>query len=66
MVGNDPLNDMAAGTIGMNTFMTTEAAPLDYRSVTKGSLGGRQEEYPADFSGMLTEVLPVVRRLNGG
>lgn len=66
MVGNDSLNDMAAGAMGMNTFLTTEAMPLGYRTATKGRPGGGRERYPADFSGTLAEVLPIVVRLNGG
>lgn len=57
MVGNDAVNDMVAGTIGMKTFMTTEAGVIDYGAVTKGRNVRAGQSYPADHSGPLCEVL---------
>lgn len=66
MVGNDPVNDMAAGGIGMKTFLTTEAIPLDYRASTNGRMNRDKENYPADFTGAFADLIPTVARLNGG
>jgi FMN phosphatase YigB (HAD superfamily) len=34
MVGNDPVNDMAAGDIGMHTYLTTDAVDSNFRWAT--------------------------------
>jgi FMN phosphatase YigB (HAD superfamily) len=63
MVGNDGINDMIAGTVGLKTFQTTEAGVIDYRAVTKGRNVREGESHPADFSGPLAGVPAVVARL---
>lgn len=63
MVGNDGINDMIAGTVGLKTFQTTEAGVIDYRAVTRGRNVREGESHPADFSGPLAQVPAVVARL---
>lgn len=62
MVGNDAINDMAAGTIGMKTFLTTEAGVIDYGAVTKGRDTRAGQHYPADHSGPLADVIELMSR----
>jgi FMN phosphatase YigB (HAD superfamily) len=57
MVGNDAVNDMVAGTVGMKTFLTTEAGVIDYGAVTKGRDSRAGQHYPADHSGPLADVI---------
>lgn len=64
MVGNDSINDIAAGTTGMKTFLTTDAGPIDYRALTKGRKAKRNVNHPADFKGPLTDLIPTIARLN--
>ncbi|MFZ1985285.1 MAG: HAD family hydrolase [Desulfatitalea sp.] len=64
MVGNDRVNDMIAGSVGLKTFLATEAGVIDYRAVTKGRDPREGERHPADFSGPLAEVPAVVAQLN--
>jgi FMN phosphatase YigB (HAD superfamily) len=59
MVGNDAVNDMVAGTVGMKTFLTTEAGVIDYGAVTKGR-SIRGQSYPADHSGPLADVIELM------
>lgn len=65
MVGNDAVNDMVAGTVGMTTYLTTEAGIIDYGAVTKGRQVSRGTSHPADFSGPLSGVAEVVAKLRG-
>ncbi len=65
MVGNDGINDMIAGTVGLKTFQTTEAGVIDYRAVTKGRSLREGENHAADFSGPLSGVPAVVTQLMG-
>ncbi len=51
MVGNDPLEDMIAGKLGIKTFLAE-----DY-------LVERQESIPPDFRGQLREVVPIIKEL---
>jgi FMN phosphatase YigB (HAD superfamily) len=60
MVGNDSINDMVAGTLGMKTYLTTESEAFDYGAVTKGRSVRPGQKYPADHSGTLLAVLDVV------
>lgn len=64
MVGNDSVNDMIAGSVGLKTFLATEAGVIDYRAVTKGRDPREGEHHPADFSGPLAEVPAAVAQLN--
>ena len=63
MVGNDAVNDMVAGTVGMKTYLTTEAGKIDYGAVTKGRNVRRGESHTADFSGPLAGVPAAVAQL---
>ena len=63
MVGNDAVNDMVAGAVGLKTFMTTEAGQIDYGAVSKGRNIRPGKCYPADFSGPLSQVAAVVDQL---
>jgi FMN phosphatase YigB (HAD superfamily) len=65
MVGNDQINDMVAGTLGMKTYLTTESEVFDYGAVTKGRPVRPGQKYPADHSGTLLEVIDVVARTCG-
>ena len=49
MIGNDPVNDMVAGEIGMRTFLTTEAGQIDYASLA--------------LTGLRTKPLPVPEQM---
>jgi FMN phosphatase YigB (HAD superfamily) len=65
MVGNDPVNDMAAGRVGMKTYLTDDAELLKFRSTTSTS-NERDSAISAlkpDFSGPFSGVLPVVKAL---
>lgn len=67
MVGNDAVNDMAAGDLGITTFLTTEADPgnTDYSRVTNGRNERAGQKRRPDFSGRLADILPVVETLRG-
>jgi len=67
MVGNDGVNDMAAGDLGMTTFLTTEADPgnTDYSRLTDGRNVRAGKGRRPDFSGPLADLLPVVAQLRG-
>ncbi|MFH1985378.1 MAG: HAD family hydrolase [Pseudomonadota bacterium] len=64
MVGNDPVNDMAAAVAGMSTYLTTDGRESDFTSLTAGA--GAAAPYIPDFSGPLSGVLDVVARLQNG
>jgi len=68
MVGNDPVNDMAAGKAGLKTFRTTDADAIDYSSLTLTD--EQRQRDPAslpvpDFKGPLADVAGVVADLLG-
>jgi FMN phosphatase YigB (HAD superfamily) len=61
MVGNDPVNDMAAGVAGLHTYLTTDAAPPDYTSLIPADDRRRNAPPPApDHTGPLRGVIPVI------
>jgi len=64
MVGNDPINDMAAGRTGMKTYLTTDGKRVDYASL---QMTVDREHPPApiqpDFSGKFREITRVIARL---
>jgi FMN phosphatase YigB (HAD superfamily) len=62
MVGNDRGNDMAAGRIGMRTYLTTDADSADFASLTLTArdIPGLPEP---DFSGPFQDVARIVRKL---
>jgi len=63
MVGNDPVNDMVVGTIGMKTYLVTDsdAAGLE---VSRTTYGVPPSGIPKpDFEGSLTEVPAAVKAL---
>jgi FMN phosphatase YigB (HAD superfamily) len=68
MVGNDPVNDMAAAGAGLRTYRTTDAEVVDYASLT---LTDEQRNNPIraipepDFKGPFSGVADVVERLMG-
>ena len=66
MVGNDPLNDMAAGLVGMRTYLTDDAARRNCGSLALTRDGQRPAppEIPQpDFQGPLAGVPEALRRL---
>ena len=66
MVGNDAVNDMAAARIGMRTYLTTEAGPIDYRALgpARRRSAGASADIPApDFHGPFASVMNAVERL---
>ena len=67
MVGNDPVNDMAAGAAGLRTFLTLEADSFVSPSIslTDAPGGGRLEIPAPDYSGPFREVPSAVSRLRG-
>ncbi|RJQ84273.1 MAG: HAD family hydrolase [Desulfobacteraceae bacterium] len=65
MVGNDRVNDMVAGTLGIKTFLTTEAGAIDYGAVTKGRDIRAGQSYAADHSGPLADVVDFLARAVG-
>ncbi len=66
MVGNDPVNDMAAAGAGLRTYRTTDAEMVDFASLT---LTDEQRNNPLrvipepDFKGPFSGVADVVERL---
>jgi FMN phosphatase YigB (HAD superfamily) len=68
MVGNDPVNDMAAGRLGMRTFLTTDAGPSDAASLALSREiqdRGVPDAWPHDDSGRLAELPGFVKKLAG-
>jgi FMN phosphatase YigB (HAD superfamily) len=66
MVGNDPVNDMAAGLEGMHTYLTTDASRKDWGALalTREPRPVMPPEMPApEFQGPLEGVPEVLRRL---
>jgi FMN phosphatase YigB (HAD superfamily) len=66
MVGNDPINDMAAGAIGMHTFLTTDGQTGHSASITDGnpanSPANRKWPKP-EFTGRFAQIPDAVGRL---
>lgn len=67
MVGNDPVNDMAAAAAGMATYLTTDGLESHFTSLTAGAgpLAGASGERICDFSGPLSGVWNAVETLLG-
>jgi HAD superfamily hydrolase (TIGR01549 family) len=67
MVGNDPVNDMVAGEIGMKTFLVNNSVESEELSVSEDLRKYSQTEISkADFAGPLSEVPEVIHRLQSG
>ena len=68
MVGNDPANDMAAGRLGMKTFLTTDGATSDPASLAL-SREIQNENNPEicspDYIGSLADLPETVKKLIG-
>jgi FMN phosphatase YigB (HAD superfamily) len=67
MVGNDPVNDMAAGSIGMTTYQTTDAQESHFASLTTGdtatnSTAGAFADYRGPLAGVVDIVDALMRR----
>jgi FMN phosphatase YigB (HAD superfamily) len=63
MVGNDPVNDMAAAGAGLRTYRTTDAEVVDYASLTltddqrkKGPANIPQPDFEGPFAGVADVV----------
>ena len=63
LVGNDPVNDMAAARAGVQTYRTTDAEVIDYASLTltdeqrkKSPREIPEPDYTGPFSGVATVV----------
>ncbi len=69
MVGNDPVNDMAAARAGLKTYRTTDAEMVDYASLTLTD--EQRKESPRDipepdYEGPFAGVAEVVETLMAG
>lgn len=65
MVGNDPVNDMAAAAAGMRTYLTTDACSAHFAALTAGGDGaGDAGDRMPDFEGPLAGVVDVVSDLS--
>jgi FMN phosphatase YigB (HAD superfamily) len=62
MVGNDAVNDMAAGRIGIKTYLTEDGEAVDYTSLTHAQPRASEATEP-DFQGPLAGVAPVIATL---
>jgi FMN phosphatase YigB (HAD superfamily) len=65
MVGNDPVNDIIAGKAGLKTYLTTDAAEVNYSSLTqtsKASTTANGADMP-DFTGAFARIIDVVENL---
>ncbi|MCK5147402.1 HAD family hydrolase [bacterium] len=66
MVGNDPLNDMAAKAVGMRTYLTTDSEPIDPDLLMSRKIhAGVEALLPPDGKGPLAEVLTFVDEVAG-
>jgi FMN phosphatase YigB (HAD superfamily) len=65
MVGNDPVNDMAAATAGLKTFLTTDGGVVDYSSLqlTVGEKNQPPSPPEPDYIGTFAEVARTVEKL---
>jgi len=66
MVGNDPVNDMAAARVGLKTYRTTDAEVIDYASLTLTD--DQRKEGPQhipvhDYKGPFAGVADIVEQL---
>ncbi len=61
MVGNDPVNDMAAARAGLKTYLSTDADPRHFTMQTRSAEDASGVPAP-DFSGPLAGVPEAVRR----
>ncbi len=69
MVGNDRVNDMIAGRIGMKTFLTRDGDGIDRSSLAMSREIGRHGQETAsdfDFSGPIAELPLAVKSLLDG
>lgn len=65
MVGNDPVNDMVVGTIGMKTYLVTDSNPADL-VMSRTTYGAAPTGIPKpDFEGPLQAVTEAVQALMG-
>jgi FMN phosphatase YigB (HAD superfamily) len=63
MVGNDPVNDMVVGTIGMKTYLVTDSDPADL-VMSRTTYGTAPSGIPKpDFEGSLLAVPETVKAL---
>ena len=64
MVGNDPVNDMAAGAVGMGTYLTIDAVHLNYASTTTTSNAKDAAQFmpKPEFSGPFSGVLSAIEK----
>jgi FMN phosphatase YigB (HAD superfamily) len=67
MIGNDPVNDMAAKLAGLKTYHTIETGDFTYASLSlpSGTDQGQPEIPTPDFTGSFSQVIPVADRLTG-
>lgn len=66
MVGNDRVNDLAAGKIGMKTYLTTDSDTIEESSLAlsrKIRKHSDAAEYPADFTGPISGVIGALESL---
>lgn len=65
MVGNDPVNDIVAGKIGMKTYLVENPAEADNNlAVSEDLRRNANSDMPLpDFRGLLSEVINAVRAL---
>lgn len=61
MVGNDPINDMAARGVGLSTYLTMDAHDGKYQWAILDH--GSGDAYPPDFRGPLANLPDIVDRL---
>lgn len=65
MVGNDPVNDMVAGEIGMKTFLVNNSGESEELSVSEDLRKFSKTKIPgADFEGRLSDVPEVIQQLH--
>jgi len=66
MVGNDPVNDMAAAGAGMMTYRTTDASEVHFATLTGEAPAAAADNAPApDFHGPLSRVWETITPLLG-
>lgn len=69
MVGNDLVNDMIVGQIGMHTFLTSDSSNEADKVLNMSRAlreGFEHQESEPDFRGPLSHVIEAVRQLNRG
>jgi FMN phosphatase YigB (HAD superfamily) len=62
MVGNDPVNDMSAGSIGMKTYLTTDCDRIDYSTlaVSNRIRPESSQSFTPDYEGPLSSLLSAI------